>query len=861
MATFGRKPAGDDRGVGHLPAGRARGAIMGRVPSNGWIYEFGGRVGKVPGGTDARYYHAVYETSGNTITDLVGGSVQGRASAPMDWGGNGANQAVRPTAPIMVYTTPTYALVTRVSSGDFAHGQDHSGHLMHDRTSGAGSSFPSPLGANHVRPEGMPSFWFEYQPNRRPDRPSNLSPANQDTIIDTTPTLGADFRDPDESLPGFAVGHADTVGKYRFEVWNAGKTSRVRDSGILASTAAQRAARRVTWSVPTALGAARYIARCTVWDQFGVASRVAEWTFTINTGGTFTGVDLDASNIIPGSRTTNGAGGNELLPGGTWQHAGGLHLATARIVIQTADGQNVRGPDNWNTSRAPGEVFAIYPYQLGWDNLPRGRHYRIGLAGWDTEGGWTQWTYGPSFTVNAAPNRPTDLRPVGTAHSSRPELSAVFTDANDRPETLTADFAVRPAGSAGNGTTVPASRFAGGRWYGTAPADVMSTYGEWEFRARATDRWGLTSGWSPWQSFIYAPRPTVTITEPSGGAHVDTGTPTFSFEVDRASTRFRLTIRHRTTRRVEFASPWHAMEGTRRSTVMPAGHLRNDTPYEAEIQVQDIYGLIGTAHVLFRVMYPAPPALANVTAEVIPGPFEPVADPSQWSRVQLTWPEAPLANAPESEWAGYLVRREHLGTGQSVIIGHNPAREDTIFVDKTGASGAQYRYSVSYLLLKNTLSLIESGPVAVEAGVTLTNTVLASLDADDIGVPLRYWEFRDATHQRQQDIIPTWGERPVAFMAPTRYLELEGEFQVIDDPHGGYTARDIVADVIELASPMREGTTVRPRLVCYRDPKGRVIPAVLSNVIEQDQHMNSRALVGLTVTEVNARLDIDEVDL
>src|SRR5690606_28333153 len=194
MAVYGRKPGTNDIGVGHMAAGQARGSIMGRPSSSGWVYAFGGRVGKQPGGSNANYYEALYGVSGSTIASLVGSSVAGVAAAVMDYGGSGSNQTVKPTAPIKIHNTTTYALVTRVSSGDFAHGQDHSGHPMHERT-GAGSSFPSPFNASSVSPQGKMSLWVEYQPNRAPSRPTGLFPANGAQVT-ATPTLGADFRDP-----------------------------------------------------------------------------------------------------------------------------------------------------------------------------------------------------------------------------------------------------------------------------------------------------------------------------------------------------------------------------------------------------------------------------------------------------------------------------------------------------------------------------------------------------------------------------------------------------------------------------------------------------------------------------------------
>lgn len=862
MPTLGRKPGSKDIGVGHMEPGRARGTIAGRVSAQGWVYQFGAHVGVQPGqpsGHTATYYQALYQASGGAITTLVGQSVAGTTSRVMDWAGNGSNQTLKPTAPIRVWPGIDYAIPIRVASGNFAHGQDHSGTRMHDRT-GAGSSFPSPFNASHVRPEGAMSSWVEIQNNRAPNKPSSLSPANNALVV-STPTLGASFTDPDETLPGFSVGQADKVYRYRFEVWNSGKTSRLRDSGVVNAVSAQQTARRVTWT-PSALPAGRYVARVTVWDMFNVPSATAEWTFTINAGGA-----IESPDVAQGSYASGWADeGQRILHhtavgtavSGTWTHSS--NLPSDRIQFELRTGSNTviaTGPE-LSIAASAGSMVQRTLSVAGLPALTPGQTYRVAMRGRDNVGLWTDWSVSEPFLVNAPPNAPSNLDPgPGAVRSERPLLRAIMSDPNDPTESLGTGFQVREQGDTGDGIYIPQERraFVNG-WHTAQPTEAeMPTHGIYEWRCRAGDPWGATGPWSAWQTLTYATPPVVTITSHSDNDTITTGTPTFVWTVDKAQSSWAYVIRDRLT-----GFPAHE-EGPVSSTsdrevTVPVGVLHNATAYRLELTITSTEGLVGMATLDFEIQYPQPAALAWVTVEPTPGPFEQSMGQHEWSRLAVSWPAVSEAEVDDERFAGYLVWRRSLMTGETVLMKTYAGRSETVFIDRTPRHAETYEYLVSYLVRENNLDLIESAPVSATGAVYLTQTVLCTLDDDDLGVPLRYWEARDADWMLDRETVPSWGTKPIGFAGPADSDEIVGHWQVMDEPQHGFTARDLIEATRRIAGVRQDGggAWFYPRTVCYRDPRGRIGFMQIMNGGDIDRHFTALGEITLVLAEV----DVDQ---
>lgn len=855
MPTFGRRPAGSDIGTGEIGAGWVRAAIMGRINAHGWAYLLGARVGK-GGTTNATYYQALYNVAGSTITTPVGASPAAIAATVMDYGGAGANQTIKPSAPLKVSAGRDYALAIRCSGGSLVHGQDHSGHIMHDR---AASSFPSPLNATNIRPEGKPSFWAEIQNNRPPARPSGLSPANG-AYITLTPTLAADFRDPDEVLPGFSLGQADTVSSYQFEVWNSAKTTRLRDSGRLGANASQKSSRRVTW-LPSTLPAGSYIARCTVWDDFGTPSPVAEWRFSINAGGA-TVTTLNPAHVVGalnGEPVTNRDGSAEaqLSITGSWSHSGGLGAKRVAIQIKNQAGSVIRGPLEVTTNLASGAAMSLSiggPLFTSWPAIPRGARYTAEIRYQDSADLWSPWGPSERFIINAAPNIPNFRAPYNTAVSEPPELTAEATDSTDSEESLTVEFAVRAKGASDDGKVIPSERRyrADDRWWASASAVEFPIYAIYEWRVRAIDPWGLVGDWSSWLELTYAEPPIVTITTPADGSTITTGTPMISATSSRPLTTALYSVRDAATSELVYQAR-HNASGTSSSDQVPVGRLRNNHDYRITVDLTSTEGLTGTATVTVTLSYPAPPPLATLRAQHYPGAFEGTAvGVRNWSRIGLLWTIPPVGGLPPDErFGGFLVRRTSLATNETELLAHLKGSSELFYLDRTPLSGEAYRYDVTYIQIENNLDLVESFPVSTQSSVTLINTVITSMDDDDLHVPLFGWQQRNAKWITDIEVVPSWEAEPIGFQGSRDSDEIAGTWQVVDDPHGIFTARDLVAATRRMAGARRnaEGKLI-PRVLCYRDPLRRRAYVLLMQGGESDRHYRGYGEMPLSFTEV-----------
>lgn len=860
MASFGRKSGSQDAGWGIIEPNTSRASIMGSPSADGWLYQLGARVGYYTG-SSASMTLGLYATSGgSTITSRLALTAAFSVTTKMADRASGADYVRRVTAATQVYKAYTYAIALGMAgSNRGAFGQDMSGHPMHDD----GGVIPATYTADRVAPEGKMSLWADFQPNTRPNQPTSLSPTNGSIIVTSTPTLGASFTDPDETLPGFAIGQADRMKSYRFQVLNSAKTSVLRDSGVVTASAAQQSARRATWTVPTALGAGTYVARCTTYDMFGQPSVAADWTFTINAGGAVS-AEVNPAHVV-GTQANrpltnrNGASTSQLQLYAYWNHSNGLNATNMAVRLKNSAGTVVRAQRSLSMTLASGAYtgFTIgYPsgFIVDWAELARGQDYSVEVQMTDSAGLSSSWATTGLFRVNAIPGTPSSLLPAANAvRASRPELSAVITDANDAATALDVVFRVRPAGSTGNGVAIPADRttYSGGRWRATPTATEVPDYGIFEWQVQATDPWGLTGTASAWQRFTFALPPQITVSAPTGT--LTTGTPTIEFTADKSLTAFTVDIRETSTGLLAHASGEVPASGPGGAYTVPAGELRNLTAYTVTVTGTDGVGLSGSGTSAFDIDYPAPAAVASVAVTRTPGPFEYAGQPEEWSRLAVTWAEAPSSEVTDEDFLGYLVRRIDEGTGSSLVVAHLLTRGETLFIDKTVASGTSYRYEVSYLKVINQIDIVESGPTGASGSVTLAHTTLTSMDDDDLGCPLRFWDGRDVDWITDVEIVESWGAEPIGFQGPANSLEIDGDFAVLDADDGTFTALELVREVREMATPRRTGErTVAPRIVCYRDPRGRCFLAMIRTGSESDEHTAAIGRMDLTITQVAA---------
>lgn len=207
----------------------------------------------------------------------------------------------------------------------------------------------------------------------------------------------------------------------------------------------------------------------------------------------------------------------------------------------------------------------------------------------------------------------------------------------------------------------------------------------------------------------------------------------------------------------------------------------------------------------------------------------------------------------DADFAGYIIRRTNEATGETIVLAHLLTRGETVFIDKMVASRVSYRYQVSYLKVVNGIDLVESAAVTTSGSVTLQHSTITSMDSDDLGAPLRYWDDRDAEWITEVEIVPSWGPEPIGFQGPANSTEIKGDFAVLDAEDGTHTAEEVVREVRAMATPRKTGErTIAPRVIGYRDPRGRVFFAMIHSSGESDEHNASVGRIDLTITQVAA---------
>ncbi len=847
--TIGRKPAGNDAGWGIVGAGDSRGTILGSLTSNVWITQAGARCGRYDAG-NATVGIAIFYATSSAIGALAQTFPTFTASTPMLDAYSGANYTVNPTVPIPWWANTIIAEVIRAQTNRIAHGQDNSGAIMHQRFN-IGTAFPTPYNATQVDPQGVSSIWLETTANRAPSTPSNLAPAPDAITNSTTPTLGADFRDPDETVGGYAIGQADAMSAYQFEVWNDAGSRRIQSSGKLIATAAQKSARRATWAVPTALTAARYEMRCIVYDYFGTPSPQARWKVTVNTGGAFMSPRLSttvATNVT-----------NQTSPSwqGQWTSSAGVSASSIQARVLNEDGTIARSQGSFNYSIAPGSTGIFTFGDFGWSALTSGKRYQIEFKGMDTLGGDSPWTRTPLFLVNGPPNVATNRSPAsGQSFTTRPTLAATLTDPDHASSALTPDFRVRPVGNTGTGTLAPATYAGGNVWRAPTDATSMPALGNFEWSVQITDPYGAASARSTWSAVNWVTAATVTITAPAAGT-ITTGTPTVTATVDRAVTSYRVrmleTVAVNGSYPVAYDSDVIA-SGTISHTI-PAGRLRNGRGYTIELTVVTSDGLTTVVTRVVTVSYPAQPALMGVVAAPQAAQFESSADSTSWSTIRVAWTAPTTTAIPDAEFGGYLVRRKSVTTGGEETVALLRTRGETVYVDRTPRSGEAYSYTPVALRLVNLLDWVESTPASAQAVVRLKYATLSEITPNGLSLPLRAWQSRGDAPVRDIDVVPTLGRKPVTFQGLMDYAVISGQFTITDQPEVGAVVEDQLAVARELRKPDEDdlGRPV-PKQLCYRDPKRRVLYVSVTDIGEEDEHSVRLARLSLTLTENATRL-------
>jgi hypothetical protein len=643
-STFGYK-ASTYTALGGLSGSGIRATVFGSKATNAWVVNFSAKVGKAYStNPTAHIAMAMYEADGSTTTDLVGQSNGTVAiTATMVNAASGAVVSKKPLLPFKRHANQAYSLAIRADGNHFNFAMDASGaRLAFD----SGASFPDPLTPSSNNPNGRLGTWATEITNTAPKAPSGVLPAENSTTPDDTPTLEADFRDDEEVLPGYALGQGDVVSKYQFKILSEDGLTVLRDSTVLTASAPQKAARRVSWTVPTALPGGTYQAWCRVYDDFNTTSPIKTWLFTIAGGGValpeVNPVDLstDEANVAKTS-----APGVKI----TWDHEDALGMKSYELrVVQQSTGAVIRTFSDTDHVVADGASWTLTGASLfpsPWAVLTRGEMYRFEARGVDADDIQTGWSSSPWFWVNSLPWTPTGLLPVtGTTVTAIPTLSFYASDADDDSSSLDPVLRVREFGGSYVEIVSGFSYLGSGRWSYLPSSSVVTHNDTWEWQVSAIDRHGEQGSFSSWVSFNLVDPPAITDIYPDDDDTVIVMNPTVIATVDRTVTSYLVRIYD--TQGVEIATSG-LIASSSISWEVPVGKLKNNTTYTMSLLVNTSDGLSTTVTTTWMVDYPDRQGVLGFVAQRAQGPFEPT--PQQGSIVDISW--EPLPETPGTTMA------------------------------------------------------------------------------------------------------------------------------------------------------------------------------------------------------------------
>lgn len=852
LRTLGYKPVSNPLGWGGpASAGTMRGTTFAGRNKGYWITRMGGRFGR-GGASSASIRCAAFQADKSSF---VPGTRIGQTAAMVvdkfmaDRVSGGDYEGYVLGGPIPVAANQPVTLSALGTGASWAHGQDNAGTTMHER-SGL-SSVPATFGSTWSRPEGTMALWAVSYDDVAPTIPvATLSPGSNQSTTDETPTIEFDFRSVNELLPGFAIGQADVLTKYQVQIYNAAKTSKLRDSGRTNATTGMRDDRRVEWTVPTGLPPGTYVARAQVLNAFGTPSAWREWKFTIVGAGS---VVLTAPTGVINDDTPD--------IGWSYTHKQSLAMDAMRLRVLDASGENVVRTEvflDFATDPVPPINGTIFWSSTGWDELPRGARYNIQAQAVDTDGQPSPWSALQEFRLNAPPYVPINREPKpGTVVTAIPELSAMARDADDPAASTPTEFEVRKVGSGTSITQTGIYNRQINRWLlNLITEGIVSPgdYGEWEWRTRSTDQYGAVGEWSTWLVFEYASAPVVTIVSPSGT--IDVANPTFDWTVDRAQTSYRIQLFEPDT-----GSPirngdsgWITSPDT--DHTFPSLLLRHLQEVSGRIDVITAGNIPGSVEWEFDVAYTPPPAITGVTVEAVQMPYD--LDNAK-TGVRAAWDA--VVSDPGTPFSGYIVQRRNPITDDIDPLAIIRDINQTEWIDETTPAGGPFIIEVMQEVW-NGLDLIPSDPTGVSVSIeNLSSVVITPVIGGGKGVSLLYWDGLTITSVQDKSVRSSWSPVPRVSVGPTNYRVINGTAYLHDDEAGTYTETDMAETIYDLSMPfIDDDGAVMPKIVCVRLWDGRRIYGTLMATTEGDWGAsNPRAInviiqyrtMMITITETN----------
>jgi hypothetical protein len=846
LTVYGYKSSGGFSQIGFL----AGTAVAQNLPAPGrpvWLVKAGAQLKKLmPASTIAL---AVWDTDGTPNELLV---TSDRYSLPFSASAFTTERALN--SPLLLDAAQNVSvgyLPLGTASGDindfFALFQG--GASAYFRGPGL-SVTPDPFGtATGISESGL-RVWVYGQVNRAPNTPTNIAPSNGATLTTAQPVISGDFRDPDETLQDtngatlFGVGSADKLAAYQIVIKLGGVTK--WNSGPQDANGSMQTARRFTATCPVTLGSGNYTLQTRVQDQAGAWSAWSNTTFSVATAavvlqGSPTGKitdlspDFQATFVTTGTDSTDQAKVRILKNGGV--------IGTSGAITFTV-GPNATGTITYaSTGFADRGAGVDYQYQV---------QMRYGASHL-----WTPWSDPRSFRTNGAPNKPAISFPSGQSFGrpAYPTITATVRDDDDADNLLTVATEVTRPDNSVITLSNPTYNYQTKQWaQTTGPTTIPAgNDGTYKVRVRGTDPLGAVGPWSDYATFGIGNFPAITnvTVTPTDGTNI-TGAPvTFTWQTAGTSTptasqqaRRVITITDAATGEDVLVSD-HPFQTTTYTTSNTTWE-RNETDYLYTIAVTDGLGLVGTYSGSFHVSYTPPDQPTGVNAMPLGSDYD---RPGQESMAQIQWDQS---SADPGTWLAYDVSR---WDGSSwILIGSVETQEQTAYLDPIPPLGA-VSYAVTQRVQVNEAE-VSSDPALAEVVIAFDGMVLTDVAADATDrVTCLGYERRDETVTPDVVYLPSWSGPPLALQGAATSRRMTVTAKVESDvwrTQQGLPGNQTTVDaILGLANVRVTDTGIAPRVLCYRDNRGRRLFCQFDGDVtaEDDAEFNLTAL-SFTLREV-----------
>lgn len=787
----------------HIDADESNGTTFGTLSTNTWVYDMG-VDGVERGASTASIRLSIYSVSGGNPTTRLGYTV---AESVADTSPTFHRVAISGDA-VPLTAGQQYHLDCMVVSGELIYEHASGGNIL-ERTGLTGSIPPSSYGSFSVRESGDMPLLAYGEDNVAPDVPTNLSPTG--TIIDSDPDFSATFTDANQD-------RGDELNQYKIQV------RRVSDQVVMWDTTRSGSGTSYTTNYGgTALtpGTA-YEWRTQVSDYFGASSAWTGWTaFTPASTGVVT-LTGDPTGKI-----------DETTPDfdGTWSDNGGFAMEQVQVRILSPGGSTLQTGSQFNIADvADGASFTVTWAQSDLSDLAWGTSYQYQMRGF-SNGQWSDWSAGRSFSTNSAPAIPSGLQPNTTAvaQTSLPLLTCFASDSDDTTATgltVTAEILDSTAAViATPGMTYDAGQ---SRWeYQTTGTDIPA-FGDYTWRAYSFDGTlysgaktsAATATRSAAAAFTYAEGPTVTITSPTVDEVLTSNSLTVTWTISSGTQQgYGITVYDATGAAViDYDAPTSA-DQTHTFTDVQA--IRNGQNYTVTVNVETTLAATGvSAEVPFSVSYPAPDGLATLTATAV------TVSTDLWaSAIALTWPQTAYGT---DVFSHYTVSRTiatgpHAGT---VTLATITSPTQRTFTDYFPPSGVLCAYSVTQSTIEGA-DIVTSAPVEASASITLGGVVLCAVsDPVNLRTSLRYTGERSFPRAIDTTVYqPSDGADPTTVRSPKRTRQPSFDAKVFGD--SAATAAERLAEI--------EALDIAGGTLCYRDNHGRKLFVTMPDLVITDQ--------------------------